>query len=159
VHIDCIYHNMSSPTDSISKQKEYLLLTIKEAKLAEAKRIQRLETDKSKSSRIELEKRFELERANDREKILRLSEDCNRLQEAVSSGKVDLMDRQFQNPSKLNMSANRFVGLECESDIIFHKMVCEKFQKANDNFQRASAPKVNLPQEVKKVSIYFVCAL
>ena len=51
-------------------------------------------------------------------------------------------------------AANRFFGLENETDMIFHKAVCEKFKKQADDYERKAAVKAQ-PQDnqIKQVNI------
>lgn len=49
------------------------------------------------------------------------------------------------------MDVNRFHGIENNSDIIFHKKVCENFETHDRNFQLMSRVKRDPVADMKKV--------
>ena len=105
----------------IEKQKDCLMQTIRECKRAEVKRIMRLDAEKDRDARKQLEKRYDAERNAEKERIMRLTEDFSRVNNAIKSGELDLASRNPEAPKFQKSSVNRFAGLETETDLIFHK--------------------------------------
>ena len=116
----------------------------------------RYERAQSASERTQLDKRFEMERELDRQKLQRLTEDYVNVQKAIKSGEfpASLVEQRkafSKKPvlPKLDVEHNRFSGCETYTDIIKHESAIIRFDKIDAAARRKLQPKFD-PYPVQK---------
>jgi len=129
---------------------------IRECRNVEEKRAVRYERAQSASERTQLDKRFEMERELDRQKLQRLTEDYVNVQKAIKSGEfpASLVEQRkafSKKPvlPKLDVEHNRFSGCETYTDIIKHESAIIRFDKIDAAARRKLQPKFD-PYPVQK---------
>ena len=108
----------------------------------------RYERAQSASERAQLDKRFEMERELDRQRLQRLTEDYSNVQKAIKSGEfpASLVEQRkafSKKPvlPKLDVEHNRFSGCETYTDIIKHESAIIRFDKIDAAARRKLLPK------------------
>lgn len=107
-------------TEILSKQKQFLIESISEAKTKEFQRLKRLQNVTSKSEKHMLVARFEKERIIDQTKIQHLSSDLLALKEKVSNGDMQQVKehREGRTTTRTIDTHNRFAGIEDHNQIV-----------------------------------------
>eukprot|EP01038_Epipyxis_sp_PR26KG_P008370 gene8370-11325_t len=145
-------------SDTISRQKEFLLDAINEAKLMEKKRLHKLDNVKSYSQKEALLLRFERERIADQTKIEQLTNDLLVLKQKDVSGELASLKRvTIGKEEQLKMSdqlPNRFARLENHNQMLFYGDICGKFERHDNKFQtKYNAPVYDAATEYKKLKL------
>lgn len=140
----------------LQRHRTFVKQAIRECRNVEEKRAVRYERAQSASERTQLDKRFEMERELDRQKLQRLTEDYVNVQKAIKSGEfpASLVEQRkafSKKPvlPKLDVEHNRFSGCETYTDIIKHESAIIRFDKIDAGARRKLQPKFD-PYPVQK---------
>jgi hypothetical protein len=135
---------MTSILESLEKQKQFLLTTVKECQQKETERLKRLTLVKQKSEHDQLMQRHLQERQQDQQHIEHLSNDYFVLKQKLESGELQKVEehrihsgRNRRKEVIAELQPNRFVGLEDYNGQIFYADVVRKF----DNHDRRNQAK------------------
>lgn len=142
--------------DLLSKHKKFVKQALSECQRVEEKRAQRFERAQTASERAQLEKRFEMERSMDKEKLGRLTRDFELVKQAIARGELapSIVEARKQLSKgkvlpKLDVDHNRFAGCETQADIVKYEGVINMFNKCDRAFNSKRAPKFD-PYPIQK---------
>lgn len=146
-----------SSEEVLERQRKCLVDVVNEARKNEEKRVKKLDLVR-KEDKESLKKRFDIERICDQEKVNNLVNDYEQLKKNVSAGNYPQMVQRNTIPDpnkKLNMTANRWIGLENHVDTIFHRSIVGMFDKHDSEFRKkmGGSSKFNVAAEKQKVYI------
>lgn len=152
-----VVHEPSSSLETlVERQKESLLRTLKECRVAEEKRSARFERASSASERTTLEARFEMERTLDQERVQRLTTDFNLVRRAVVQGDINEAVVETRKVlatkkvlPKLEPDHNRFAGCDTQADLIKLEGAYRMFEKIDRQAALKRLPKFD-PYPIQK---------
>jgi len=154
----------NDPISLIEKQRGNVIISIKQARNLEKKRLDRLDNPKlSNIEREKLSERFNKERILDQEKISSLLQDFEQLQSVNNSGILDnhiKHRKHIINQARIHhlvknesQKLNRFQGLETDNDKIFYADAIKKFNKHDQVFEKKIAPKFDMYAERQRLNL------
>jgi len=140
----------------MQRHRAFLKAALRECRQSEEKRAVRFERAQSASDRAQLEKRFEMEREMDQQRLQRLTTDFDLIKKAIERGEISSsmveQRKQFSKKPvlpKLDVEHNRFSGCETYADIIKHESAIKMFDKIDRAAHAKLRPKFD-PYPVQK---------